>query len=54
MRWKKNIRCGVAFDDIFISSLLYADDIALIAGNEQDLKRMLNALSEGLKMENKY
>ena len=42
----KSLRCGVAFNDTIISILLYADDIALIAGNEQDLQRMLNILSE--------
>ena len=42
----KSLRCGVAFNDTIISILLYADDIALIAGNEQDLQRMLHILSE--------
>ena len=42
----KNLHCGVYFDDIGISILLYADDIALIASNEVDLQRMLNVLSE--------
>ena len=36
----------MSFDDINISILLYADDIALIASNEVDLQRMLNVLSE--------
>ena len=38
--------CGVSFDDISISILLYADDIALISSNEEDLQRILNVLSE--------
>ena len=36
----------MSLDDISISILLYADDIALIASNEVDLQRMLNVLSE--------
>ena len=42
----KNLGCGVSFDDISISILLYADDIALISSNEEDFQRMLNVLSE--------
>ena len=38
--------CGVSFDDISASILLYADDIALISSNEEDLQRMLNVMSE--------
>ena len=45
----KSLRCGVAFNDTIISILLYADDIALIAGNEQYLQKMLNILSEWSK-----
>ena len=41
-----NLRCGVSFDDINISILLYADGIALITPNEMALQRMLNVLLE--------
>ena len=42
---KKNLGCGVSFDNISISILLYADDIALIFSNEEDLQRMLSEWS---------
>ena len=33
-----NLKLGVPIDDSIISCLLYADDLALIAGNEPDLQ----------------
>ena len=36
---------GVYFGDFFINNLLYADDLVIFAGNENDLQFLLNALS---------
>ena len=42
----KNLSIGVKYGDTEISLLMYADDIAFIAGNESDLQRMLNTCSK--------
>jgi hypothetical protein len=34
------LQCGIKIDDIFLSILLYADDIALIAPDELKLQQM--------------
>jgi hypothetical protein len=36
-----SLNCGVPFDDFCLSLLLYAEDIALIAPDENSLQRML-------------
>jgi len=41
-----NLNCGIQIDDSFLNILLYADDIALIAPNEESLQRMLNVVTE--------
>jgi len=41
-----SLNCGITVDDIQLSILLYADDIALIAPDENSLQSMLNAVSE--------
>jgi hypothetical protein len=40
-----SLNCGVPFDDFCLSLLLYADDIALIAPDENSLQRMLDVLN---------
>jgi hypothetical protein len=42
----KNLNCGVPVEDESVSILLYADDIALLATNEDDLQKMLNCLNQ--------
>jgi len=39
-----SLNCGVPFDDVCLSLLLYADDIALIALDENSLQRMLDSV----------
>ena len=39
-----NLKLGIPIDNSIISCLLYADDLALIAGNEPDLQSMLSCL----------
>ncbi|XP_071123934.1 uncharacterized protein [Mytilus edulis] len=41
-----NLDCGVRIDDTMLSILLYADDIALIAPDEESLQKMLDTVSE--------
>ena len=41
----KDLQCGIKIDNIFLSTLLYADDIALIAPNELKLQRMLDVVT---------
>ena len=41
-----NLICGIQIDNSFLSILLYADDIALIAHNKESLQRMLNVVTE--------
>ena len=41
-----NLNCGVHIDDTMLSILLYADDIALIAPDEESLQKMLDTVSE--------
>ena len=40
---------GVKIDDIFCGALMYADDLALIAGSESDLQHMLDIASSYAK-----
>lgn len=40
----EDIRAGVDIDDLNVSILIYADDIALIAPDENSLQSMLNCL----------
>ncbi|XP_063436893.1 ankyrin repeat domain-containing protein 50-like [Mytilus trossulus] len=40
-----NLNCGVCFDDTVLSILLYADDIALIAPDEESLQKMLDTVT---------
>ncbi len=42
----KSLNLGVPVDDVLVAIVLYADDIALIANNEQDLQTMLQKLYE--------
>ena len=39
------LQCGIKIDDIFLSILLYADDIALIAPDELKLQQMLDVVT---------
>ena len=41
-----NLNCGIQIDDSFLIISLYADDIALIAPDEESLQRMLNVVTE--------
>ena len=41
-----SLNCGVPFYDFFLSLLLYADDIALIAPDENSFQRMLDVVSD--------
>ena len=45
----KSLGKGISVDDEKVSILLYADDIVLIAENEQDLQYMLNELNQWCK-----
>jgi len=40
-----DLQCGIKIDDIFLSILLYADDIALIAPDELKLQQMLDVVT---------
>ena len=40
-----DLQCGIKIDDIFLSILLYADDIALIAPDESKLQQMLDVVT---------
>ena len=40
-----DLQCGIKIDDIFVSILLYADDIALIAPDELKLQQMLDVVT---------
>ena len=40
----KNTQFGIKLDDLYVSNLLYADDIVLLANNEFELQSMLNCL----------
>ena len=41
-----SLNCGVNIDDFKLSILLYADDIALIAPDENSLQSMLNVVTD--------
>ena len=41
-----NIHYGITIDDIMVSILLYADDIALVAPDSDRLQGMLNVVTE--------
>ena len=40
-----DLQCGFKIDDIFLSILLYADDIGLIAPDELKLQQMLDVVT---------
>ncbi len=42
----KSLNLGVSVDDVLVAILLYANDIALIVNNEQDLQTMLDKMYE--------
>ncbi len=42
----KNLNLGVPVDDVLVAILLYANDIALIVNNMQDLQIMLDKMYE--------
>ena len=42
----KDLNCGVTIDDMNVSILLYADDIVLIAPEEESLQKMLDFVAE--------
>ena len=42
----QGLNCGVPVDDELVSILLYADDIALVAPDENSLQRMLDCLND--------
>ena len=42
----KDLNCGVTIDDMKVSILLYADDIVLIASEEESLQKMLDFVAE--------
>ncbi len=44
-----NLNLGVKLDTVKISILLYADDMVLIAENEEDLQKMLSTMQEWCK-----
>ena len=46
----KNLSCEVPVDNEFVSLLLYADDIALLASCEDDLQKLPDCLDEGAKI----
>ena len=39
------LHCGIDIDGVMLSSLFYADDVALIAPDEQSLQRMLDCVA---------
>ena len=45
----KSLGCGIDIDGEVVPIILYADDIVLLAENEQDLQQLLNVLNEWCK-----
>ena len=45
----ENLSLGITVGDMKVSILLYADDIAILAENEENLQTMLNKLHEWCK-----
>ena len=42
----KSVNSGIVVGDVLIFVLLYADDIVLVADNEEDLQHMINKVDQ--------